>query len=125
MWIPIIGLILGILLGSVFTLPVPIIYAKYLSIAVLAALDSLLGSVRGILEESFDGTILLSGFFTNTLLAALLAYMGDHLGVDLYLAAVLAFGMRLFSNLGFIRRDIINRYRVKRKAKSATDNNNG
>lgn len=122
MWIPIVGLILGILLGSVFTLPVPIIYAKYLSIAVLAALDSLLGGVRGILEESFDGTILLSGFFTNTLLAALLAYMGDHLGVDLYLAAVIAFGIRLFGNLGFIRRDLITRYRDKRKTKKAIDN---
>ncbi|MEL7563898.1 MAG: small basic family protein [Dehalobacterium sp.] len=115
MWFPIIGLILGILLGSIFTFTVPIVYAKYLSIAVLAALDSLLGGVRGILEESFDGTILLSGFFTNTLLAALLAYMGDHLGVDLYLAAVIAFGIRLFSNLGFIRRDLVSRYRNRKK----------
>ncbi|MGI6686303.1 MAG: small basic family protein [Bacillota bacterium] len=115
MWFPIIGLIIGVLLGSIFTFQVPIVYAKYLSIAVLAALDSLLGGVRGIMEDSFDGTILLSGFFTNTLMAALLAYMGDHLGVDLYLAAVLAFGIRLFNNLGFIRRDFITRYREKRK----------
>ncbi|ATW25253.1 small basic family protein [Candidatus Formimonas warabiya] len=114
MWFPIIGLIIGILLGSIFTVSVPVFYAKYMSVAVLAALDSLLGGFRGLLEDSFDGTILLSGFFTNALLAALLAYLGDHLGVDLYLAAVIAFGIRLFGNLGFIRRDLINRWRNKR-----------
>lgn len=113
MWFPILGLILGILLGSIFTVTVPLFYAKYLSIAVLAALDSLLGGFRGIIEDSFDGTILLSGFFTNALLAAMLAYLGDRMGLDLYLAAVVAFGMRLFSNLGFIRRDLINRWRQK------------
>lgn len=122
MWLPLIGLALGILLGSVFTLSVPIIYAKYLSIAVLAALDSLLGGVRGIIEDSFDGTILLSGFFVNTLLAAALAYLGDHLGVDLYLAAVIALGIRLFSNLGFIRRDLILRYRNKHLPNKTNNN---
>ncbi|MDD2498418.1 MAG: small basic family protein [Desulfitobacteriaceae bacterium] len=118
MWLPLLGLILGALFGSILTVTVPIVYAKYLSVAVLAALDSLLGGFRGVLEESFDGVILLSGFFTNALMAALLAYLGDHLGLDLYLAAVIAFGLRLFSNMGFIRRDLINRYRLK-KAKKA------
>ncbi|MGI6677730.1 MAG: small basic family protein [Dehalobacterium sp.] len=122
MWFPLLGLLIGLIIGSIFTLHVPIIYAKYLSIAVLAALDSILGGIRGLLEDSFDGTILLSGFFTNTLLAAMLAYLGDHLGVDLYLAAVITFGFRLFNNLGFIRRDLINRYKLKKEQKrSAAD----
>jgi small basic protein len=110
MWLPIIGLIVGIILGSIFTLHIPVIYAKYMGVALLAGLDSVLGGVRSVMEDSFDGTILLSGFFTNILLAAFLAYVGDRLGVELYLAAVFAFGVRLFHNLAAIRRIFLNRF---------------
>ena len=116
-WMPLVCLVLGALVGSILTFTVPLFYAKYLSIAVLAALDSLLGGVRAILEHSFDGTIMLSGFFTNALLAAALAFLGDQIGVDLYLAAVFAFGLRLFNNLGYIRRYIVNGIRVKNQAR--------
>ena len=111
MWLPILGLILGLLLGTIFTFEVPIIFAKYLSIGVLAALDSLLGALRSMFEKKYESPILVTGFFTNILLAAGLAYLGDLLGLDLYLAAVIAFGLRIFSNLSFTRRYLINLYR--------------
>jgi len=107
MWLPLLGLILGIILGSTFSIPIPGIYAKYMSVAVLASLDSVLGGLKGVMEDKFDGAILLTGFFTNALLAAMLAYLGDKLGVDLYLAAIFAFGVRLFQNLAIIRRYIL------------------
>ncbi|MGI5891625.1 MAG: small basic family protein [Bacillota bacterium] len=113
MWLPIFGLIIGIVCGSLFTFAVPPVYAQYLSVAVLAALDSLIGGWRAILEDKFDGPILMTGFFTNALLAAGLAYLGDLLGLDIYLAAVIAFGLRIFSNIGVIRRHLIMRYRQK------------
>jgi|GEM_PF-83290 len=116
MWLPLLGLIVGILFGSIFTFAVPVVYAKYLSVAVLAGLDSLVGGYRAVLEDKFDGPILLSGFFTNALFAAGLAYLGDLLGLDLYLAAVIAFGLRLFSNISFIRRNLIANYRKKKAA---------
>lgn len=110
--LPLIGLIIGALIGSAVTFQIPAIYVKYMSIAVLASLDSVFGGVRAVLEEKFDGTILLSGFFTNALMAALLAYLGDRLGVDLYYAAVFAFGVRLFQNLAAIRHDILTKHRA-------------
>ena len=106
MWLPFLGLTLGIVLGSVFTFKIPIIFAKYLSVAVLASMDSVLGGFKGILEDKFDGAILLSGFFINALMAALLAYIGDKMGVDLYYAAIFAFGVRIFNNLAVIRRHL-------------------
>ena len=107
MWIPIAGLVLGIIIGLLSGITVPFMYAKYLSIAILAALDSVFGGWRSAYENNFDTKIFISGFFGNAMLAALLAYTGDRLGVDLYLAAVVAFGVRLFQNAAIIRRYLL------------------
>ena len=107
MWLPALGLVLGLAIGYISPFSVPIDYAKYLSVAILAALDSVLGGIRAAQEEHFDSTVFLTGFFSNMLLAGLLAYVGDRIGVDLYLAAVVAFGVRLFQNLAIIRRHFL------------------
>jgi len=119
MWLPLLGLIVGLLLGSLFTFSIPIIYANYLAIAVLAGLDSLLGGWRAVMEKDFDGPVLLSGFFVNAILAAALAYLGDMVGLDLYLAAVVAFGIRIFRNIGAIRHAMIQQRRARKQLKNA------
>ncbi|BCV20891.1 small basic family protein [Moorella sp. Hama-1] len=109
MWIPLIGLLAGVVAGLLLPVKIPVIYSKYMSVAVLAALDSVFGGLRASMEDNFDNAIFLTGFFSNTLLAAFLAYIGDQLGVELYLAAVLVFGVRLFQNLAIIRRHLLKR----------------
>lgn len=104
MWLPIIGLFLGLLLGFYTDFRISEQYSIYLSIAILSALDSLVGGARAHLQKAFDENIFITGFFTNLLLAISLAFLGVHLGVDLYLAAVFAFGVRLFHNIAIIRR---------------------
>lgn len=110
MWLPILGLVLGIILGLYSNFTVPAEYMHYLSIAVLAALDTLFGGIRAHLENNFDIQVFVSGFFFNTLLAAGLAFLGIYLGVDLYLAAIFAFGVRLFTNIAVIRRVLIKKW---------------
>lgn len=78
--------------------------APYLSLAALAGMDSIFGGVRAGLEGKFHDDIFLSGFAVNTLLAGMLAYLGDRIGVDLFLAAVVLLGGRVFLNLSLIRR---------------------
>ncbi|NEU29458.1 small basic family protein [bacterium LRH843] len=107
MWLPIMGLMIGILLGLLTDFRVPAEYTSYLSIAVLAALDTLFGGIRAYLQETFDSNVFVSGFFFNIILAAGLAFLGVHLGVDLYLAAIFAFGVRLFNNIAVIRRMLL------------------
>lgn len=114
MWMALLGLLVGILLGWFMPLAVPNIYARYLGIAVIAALDSALGGVRASLQAKFNTSIFLTGFFTNVLLAVGLTFVGERLGVDLYLAAVVALGIRMFNNLGIIRRHLLTRWRVLR-----------
>jgi len=124
MWLPLLGLIVGLLLGSIFTFSIPIEYANYLAVAVLAGLDSLLGGWNAIFKRDFDGVTLITGFFVNALLAAGLAALGDMIGIDLYLAAVVAFGIRIFHNISSIRHELIALHRRK-KAKSQRQEGSG
>ncbi len=104
MALPITGLIIGLIIGISFPITVPVEYAKFMSVALLASLDSVFGGLRAGIEEKFDNTVFITGFFTNALLAAGLVYIGDRLGIDLYYVALLAFGLRIFQNLAIIRR---------------------
>lgn len=107
MWLPVVGLILGVVLGYVLDLRLPQEYSSYLSIALLAGLDTIFGGIRAHLEQVFNVRVFMSGFFFNTLFAAGLAFLGGFLGIDLYLAAIVAFGVRLFNNLAVIRRIVL------------------
>jgi small basic protein len=120
MWLPIMGLIIGIILGLLTDFRIPEEYSNYLSIALLAALDTLFGGIRAHLQNIYDEKVFVSGFFFNILLAAGLAFLGVQLGVDLYLAAVFAFGVRLFQNIAVIRRILLtkwstNQEKIKKK----------
>ncbi|MDD4237397.1 MAG: small basic family protein [Desulfotomaculaceae bacterium] len=107
LWLAVISLAVGVVMGLNLPLVLPQAYAKYMSVAALAALDSVFGGIRAAMEDNFDNTIFITGFFSNTLLAAGLAFFGERLGMDLYLAAVVAFGVRLFQNLAIIRRHLL------------------
>jgi small basic protein len=86
-WLPVLGLLIGVAIGIVFSLTIPAQYSRYTAMALLAALDSVLGAVRAELDGEFDNLIFLTGFFVNILLAGTLTYLGDRLGVELYIAA--------------------------------------
>ena len=122
MWLPLLGLILGIALGILTDIQIPAVYENYLSIAVLAALDTMFGGIRAQLQQVYDDKVFISGFFFNIALAAGLAFLGVHIGVDLYLAAIFAFGVRLFQNIAVIRRILIAKwedYRIKKRENSS------
>lgn len=104
MILPVIGLFLGLALGILCPFSIPQAYAKLFSVALLASLDTVFGGLRAAAEEKFDNTVFITGFFTNALLAAVLVYSGDSLGIDLYYVAMLVFGLRIFQNLAIIRR---------------------
>ena len=111
MWLPALGLLAGVVLGLSFSLSVPAEYARYTALAVLAALDSILGAARAELDGEYDNLTFVSGLITNMLLAGLLVFLGDRLGVDISIAAIVAFGVRSFNSLARIRRSLLQRAR--------------
>lgn len=104
--------VLGIVLGM--NLPtISYSYSGYLAIAIVAALDSVFGGINSLLNKKFDIRIFVSGFFGNAILAMLLTYLGEKLNVDIYLAAVIVFVGRIFTNMSIIRRYYIDKWSKK------------
>ena len=108
----VIGLLLGVILGVFLPVTYPAAFTLYISVAILASLDSVFGGLRAHLENKFNTEIFVTGFFSNAVLAAFLAFIGDRLGVPLYYAAIFAFGTRLFQNFAIIRRHLIERFQA-------------
>jgi len=113
MWLALLGLIIGIAVGLIFPIHLAPSYARYMSVAVLAAMDSVFGGARAGLEGYFDTQVFITGFFGNIFLAAFLTYIGDRLGVELYYAALFAFGVRLFQNSAMIRRLLLGHHKTE------------
>ncbi len=107
MMLPVAGLLVGILLGLALQVDVGFEFARYTAVAILAALDSVLGAVRAELDGVYDNRIFISGFIVNAAVAVLLTFVGDRLGLDLYLVALITFGLRIFQNVALIRRHFL------------------
>lgn len=116
MWLPLLALFIGFSLAFAFRLTLPPESAKYMGVAIIAGLDSVVGGLRARAEGKFDDAVFMTGFFVNALLAAVLAYIGDKLGINLALVAAIVFGMRIFQNLSTLRRYVLNDLRRRRSA---------
>ena len=115
------GLIAGLVIGCFLPWHVPSQYSLYVATGLLAALDSALGGMNARIKKSFNLSIFLSGFFGNAIIAVFLTWLGDKLGLPLYLAAVVVFGTRMFQNFAEIRRELLTSR--KKKARIEQDIN--
>ena len=111
-----IAIILGCLIGVLIGINAPVIpytYSTFLAIAVVAALDSVFGGITSVLKKNFDLTIFISGFFCNSILSIALTYLGQKINLDIYLAALVVFVGRMFTNLTIMRRYYIEKWTLK------------
>ena len=102
------ALVLGVLLGLWLNPTVPEWVQPYLPIAVVAALDAVFGGVRAKLDGIFDDKQFVVSFVSNVLVAGLIVYLGDQLGVggQLSTGVVVVLGVRIFGNVAAIRRHL-------------------
>ena len=121
-------ILIGCILGALVGMNVPMFsytYSSYLSIAIIAALDSVFGGIASVINKKFDLKIFISGFFGNAILAILLTMLGEKLNIDIYLAAIVVFVGRMFNNLGIIRRYYVEKWteKIRNKSKKEEEKN--
>ena len=107
--IPALALAAGVVLGLLVEPVVPLWLQPYLPIAVVAALDAVFGGVRARLDGIFDSKVFVVSFVFNVLVAALIVFLGDKLGVggQLSTGVVVVLGIRIFGNAAAIRRHLL------------------
>jgi small basic protein len=104
-----VALAVGVLLGLILEPTVPVWLQPYLPIAVVAALDAVFGGIRARLDGIFDSKVFVVSFVSNVLVAALVVFLGDKLGVggQLSTGVVVVLGVRIFGNAAAIRRHLL------------------
>lgn len=120
----IIAIIIGCVLGAIVGMNAPIIsytYSGYLAIAIVAALDSVFGAITSNIKGNFDLKIFISGFFGNAILSIALTWLGNKLNVDIYLAAIVVFVGRMFTNLAIIRRYYLDKWINRKEQKNENE----
>jgi small basic protein len=106
--IALLGLLAGLVLGLVLQPTIPLWMQPYLPIAVVAALDAVFGAFRAYLDGIFDERVFVISFIGNVLVAALIVFLGDQLGVGAQLSTgvVVVLSIRIFVNAAAIRRHL-------------------
>ncbi len=120
-----IAILIGCILGAILGMNAPMIsytYSSYLAIAIIAALDSVFGGITSVIKKNFDLKIFITGFFGNAILSILLTILGEKLNVDIYLAAIVVFVGRMFTNLAIIRRYYVDKWSSKFKIVKEQEN---
>ena len=106
-----IAVLLGVLAGLFVPYNLSNDTLPYVAVALLAALDTIFGGIWSNFERRFNVGMFITGLISNALLAILFTFMGDKLGIDLSLAVVVVFGVRIFNNLSNIRRYLFEKYK--------------
>ncbi len=112
---PLLGLILGLIIGLLWNVNIPEAFSSYVAVGILAVFDSVVGAMTANLQNRFNLRLFITGFLGNALITIALAALGDQLDLPLSLAAVFAFGNRIFVNFSTMRRIWLERFDIKRE----------
>ena len=118
----IIAVVLGIILGLIVPYDLTSHTLPYVAVAIIAALDSIFGGIVANFNRRFSNFVFMTGLISNAVLAVVLTYVGNILGINLSFAAIVVFGVRIFNNLANIRRMTIDKYVLKRVNKISFKN---
>lgn len=103
------GLLVGIVAGLILEPTVPVWLQPYLPVAIIAALDAVVGAIRALLDGVFRDRVFVISFLSNVTVAAVIVWIGDLLGVGSQMSTgvVVVLTMRIFANAAAIRRHLL------------------
>ena len=106
-FIILICIVLGIFTGM--NLELPYTLAKYVSVAIIACMESAIGAFIANLKKEFKFSEFLTGFFGNAIITIIFVYLGDKLNIDLYLGAVVVFTAKILDNISKFRKIMLSK----------------
>ena len=116
--LPLVMLVLGAAIAFAMRFdPIPGAFGQYLAVACLAGFDTICGGIRSGMEGKFRTDVFVSGFGSNILIAFFLAWLGDQIYINLFLAVALVLGARIFTNLSLIRRFALTKWQDTQERK--------
>lgn len=110
----IIAVLTGVLLGILIPYNLTPSMLSYVAVALIAALDSVLGGLLAYLNKRFNINVFMIGLVSNAILGIFLTFIGNILGISLSFAVIIVFGVRMFNNMATIRRLTFDRYFEKK-----------
>ncbi len=112
----IVAVLVGILLGILIPYDLSPSMLSYIAVALIAALDSVLGGLLANIHKRFNINVFMIGLVSNAILGIFLTFIGNILGISLSFAVIIVFGVRMFNNMATIRRLTFDIY-FEKKAK--------
>lgn len=107
--IALVGLLVGVVVGIVMEPSVPVWLQPYLPVAIIAALDAVVGATRALFDGVYRDRVFVISFLSNVVVAAVIVWIGDLLGVGSQMSTgvVVVLTMRIFANVAAIRRHLL------------------
>jgi len=113
----IIGILAGVIIGLNLTYTIPLEYTKYSAVSIIIILDTVFGAIKSEFkkEENYNPITFLVGLLFNLVLGLGITFLGERLGLDLYIAVTVVFTIKIFSNPSFLRTILVEKL-TKRKS---------
>lgn len=102
MWIPVIGVLIGVTLGIILPLQTTAEAGPLVAVIILSSIYALLHAMKEAKGEKQNGLKIFVCYSVNTIVATLLTLLGKRLNISIYLAPVLFFGIGIFQDINEI-----------------------
>ena len=103
------GFIIGAVVGWITNIYVSDTVSYYAAAIILAVSDSVMGAIKNYLGESYRFKEFLIGIVVNVVAVIAFIFAGSKLGIDLYMAVEIVFGIKIFEKISKIRRFLLNK----------------